>query len=582
MLTELHIRDLAIITEVDLHLGPAFNVLTGETGAGKSIILDAVSLIVGGRADTSLVRAGCEKATVEAMFTLAPPVLARLEPLLAEEEVLPDDDPHILTISREVRANGRNTGRVNGQKVTTTLLRQVGDELIGIHGQGEHLALLHPRSHLPLLDAYAGLGEERERLTAVVRTLRQQEKELAELRRDEQTREQRLDMYRYQVEEINAANLQPDEEEELRTERNRLANMAQLVQNSAAAYALLRSSFDGDTPSVADLLSQVEVALAVLAKLDDSQAGLLGRVQGLISEFDDVSGEVRDYHERLEHDPGRLHFIEERLELINRLKRKYGGSISEILATRDHAAAQLQTIEQSGERAALLTQAIDKELRKIGQMAQALSAKRQTAAQTLARTIETELKDLQMNARFGVDFQREAANPPETGAYVGAERLLFDQTGIDKVEFLISANPGEPLKAMAKVASGGETARLMLALKAALAQADATPTLIFDEIDQGIGGRIGTVVGHKLWSLTKSEHQVIVVTHLPQMAGYGDTHFHVSKRVVEGRTQTAVAELDHQARVAELGAMLGTKEDLAQVGGRSLLQEAAKAKAGEK
>ncbi len=579
MLTELHIRDLAIITEVHLQLGSAFNVLTGETGAGKSIILDAVSLILGGRADTTLIRAGCEKATVEATFELTKAVWARLHPLLDEEELVHEDDPRLLVITREVRANGRNMGRINGQKVTLTLMRQIGDELIGIHGQGEHLALLEARSHLPLLDAYAGLDEERGKLTAVVKQLRHKEKELADLRRDERTREQQQDMFRFQIEEIEAANLQPDEEDELRTERNRLANMEQLAQNSAAAYAILSSDFgDGDVPSVSDLLGEVEAAIAVLAKLDDSQAELLGRVQGLLSEFNDVSAEVRDYHENLEHDPQRLSYIEERLELINRLKRKYGDSINEILATRDHAAAQLDKIENSGERINTLTQEIERDLRTIGQMGQALSHKRQAAAKKLSHTIETELKDLKMNAQFGVDFQHDTAVPLETGAYVNDQRLTFDHTGLDRVEFLISANPGEPLKSMAKVASGGETARLMLALKTALAQADHTPTLIFDEIDQGIGGRIGSIVGHKLWSLTKSEHQVIVVTHLPQMASFGDTHFHVSKQVVTGRTQTSVTQLDHQARVLELGAMLGTKDDLAKVGGRSLLQEAAEAK----
>lgn len=587
MLKELHIRDLAIITEVQLQFGSGFNVLTGETGAGKSIILDAVSLILGGRADTTLIRAGCEKAMVEATFDLqqSEAVFGRVQRLLAAEELEHEDDPRTLVIAREVRANGRNVGRINGQKVTLTLMREVGDELIGIHGQGEHLALLHPRSHLPLLDAYAGLGDEREKLTAVVRTLRHKEKELADLRRDERTREQRYDMFRFQIEEIEAANLQPDEEEDLRTERNRLANMAQLATNSAAAHAIMSGEFgESDIPSVSDLLGEAEAAVAVLAKLDDSQAPLLARLQGLLSEFDDISAELRDYHENLEHDPQRLDFIEERLELINRLKRKYGDSIAEILATRDHAAAQLEKIEDSGNRIETLTHEVDRDLRTIGQLATALSQKRQKAAQVLSKTIETELKDLKMNAQFGVDFQHVVAEPPETGAYVAdtktqtEQRLTFDHTGIDHVEFLISANPGEPLKPMAKVASGGETARLMLALKTALAQADHTATLIFDEIDQGIGGRIGSIVGHKLWSLTKSQHQVIVVTHLPQMAGFGDSHFHVSKRVVNGRTETNVAELDHHARVGELGAMLGTNEDLAKVGARSLLKEAEAAK----
>jgi DNA repair protein RecN (Recombination protein N) len=575
MLTELHIRDLAIITDIHLELGSAFNVLTGETGAGKSIILDAVSLILGGRADTSLIRAGSDKAVVEATFHLQEPLLSNVTALLADEELESEDEPEVLHLAREVRSSGRTVGRINGQKVTVGLMRQVGDTLIGIHGQGDHLALLRPRSHLPLLDSYAGLDKERDQLTAVVKALRDKQKEMAELRRNERVREQQIDMYRFQIEEIEAADLQANEEAELRTERNRLANMEQLAHNSATAYAILSSDFgDSEVPSVSDLLGEAEAALSILAKLDETQTDLLGRVQGLLSEFADISTDLRDYHEGLEHDPHRLHEIEERLELINRLKRKYGATIDDVLATRDTAVVQLDKIQHSSERLAALDREIDRDLRQIGKLATALSQKRQTAAHTLSQTIERELQDLKMSARFGVDFQHIPAEPASSGAYIGEERLAFDHTGIDRVEFLISANPGEPLKPMAKVASGGETARLMLALKTALAQADHTPTLIFDEIDQGIGGRIGAIVGEKLWSLTKARHQVIVVTHLPQMAGFGDTHFHVSKQVINGRTQTSVQKLDHQSRIGELGAMLGTNEDLGKVGARSLLKEA--------
>ena len=582
MLSELSIRDFAIITDLHILFGTGFNVLTGETGAGKSIILDALTLILGGRADTAFIRAGCEKASVEAVFALKPAVREAITPLLAAEEVELEGDGESLLVAREIRANGRNICRINGSPVKVSLLREVGELLVGIHGQGEHLALLNPKSHLPLLDAFAGVVEERKQLSAAVGQLRGLQKELSDLRQDERTRQQRLDMLRFQVQEIDAANLRVGEDEELRQERERLGNMAQLVQQTAVAISLLAGRPDEEIPSAADLLGQVEAAVAVLAKLDSTQQELLPRFQALFAEFNELASELRHYEDKLEHDPERLAFLEERLELMTRLRRKYGAEIGDILALRDKAYIELDNIEHSEERIEKLLKEIDKRLKQVGQAAVALSNKRQKAAKQLAKGIEKELGDLKMTAEFGVDFTRQPAQPPETGAYVGEERLAFDHSGIDVVEFLISTNPGEPLKPMAKVASGGETARLMLALKTVLAQADETPTLIFDEIDQGIGGRIGMVVGRKLWSLSShAGHQVIVVTHLPQMAGFGDTHFHVSKRVADGRTTTQVLELDHPQRVDELGAMLGTKEDLGRVSAHSLLQEAQAVKNGQ-
>lgn len=576
MLAELTIRDLAIISELHLEFGPGFNVLTGETGAGKSIILDAVTLVIGGRADTSLIRAGCDKAYVEAVFKLTPAGRQTLLPLLEEDNLEEEVAEETVTLARELRANGRNTCRLNGITIKSGLLKELGEQLIGIHGQGEHLALLHPKSHRPLLDAYANLTSEQQALAEEVRQLRTIQRELTELRRDERTRQQRLDMLKFQVSEIDAAHLTIGEEEELRVERTRLSNVEQLARQSLEAVALLiGSDFTAEAPNALDLISQAEASVSVLAKLDSSQQELYARLQGVVAELSEIGGEVRSYQESLEHDPERLNYLEERLELINRLKRKYGASISEILQTRDQAVRDLDNIEHSDERAAELEQKIDVFLRKIGKLGTALSSKRQKAAETLAQAIEKELSDLKMTARFAVDFQQTPAEPAENGAYVGDKRLLFDHTGIDQLEFLISANPGEPLKPMAKVASGGETARLMLALKTALAQVDSTPTLIFDEIDQGIGGRVGTIVGQKLWGLSSvANHQVIVVTHLPQMAGFGDVHFHVSKQVQNGRTMTNVQRLESEPRLLELGAMLGTQGPAAREGAQALLQEA--------
>lgn len=573
MLAELYIRNFAIIDELRLQFVNGFNVMTGETGAGKSIILDAMMLVLGERADTTFVRAGSDKAYVEAMFELTPTLQVSLMPLLQEEGLLEEeDDPGLLILARELRTNGRNLCRINGRTVTLSLLREVAAPLIDIHGQGTHLSLLQPRAHLPLLDAYANLTGEQQALAQEVTHLHKIQRELANLRRDERTLTQRADMLQFQIEEIEAARLDVGEEEELRTERERLANAETLTQAATTAVALL-TGLDDEGEAVIDQLGAVERALTQLARFDDSQNERLERLQGLSFQISELAGEIQHYLDDLEFNPQRLDGVEERLELINRLKRKYGESIAEILAFHEQAVTELDQISHSEERIEALEAEQKKYLRRIGQLAQALSAKRQVAAQKLATAVESQLADLSMvGARFAVDF---ATEPDENGAYVGEMRLAFDHNGIDKAEFLMSANPGEPLKPMAKVASGGETSRLMLALKTALAEVDATPTLIFDEIDQGIGGRVGDIVGRKLWGLAAvSAHQVIVVTHLPQLAGYGDIHYHVSKRVHNGRTTTSVTELDWNGRVSELAAMLGTQNEHARAGAAALLTQA--------
>ncbi|PIE80747.1 MAG: DNA repair protein RecN [Chloroflexi bacterium] len=572
MLNELYIRDFAIIDELRMQIAAGFNVLTGETGAGKSIILDAVTLVLGGRADTNMVRANCEKAYVEASFKLNDALQKIILPLL-EAEGLDEEADNELLLARELRLNGRNICRVNGRSVSLSLLRQIAAPLIDIHGQGEHLSLLKPRAHLPLLDSYANVMDACKAFATQVGVLQTVQKELKMLQQNERMRSQRLDMLQFQIQEIGSANLKEGEEEDLRAERTRLANAEQLMRYASQSLALL-NGVDDDTPGVMDLLGQVERALSQLARFDEAQNKQLENAQGLAFQVSELAAEVQDYLNALEFNPGRLDFVEERLELIGSLKRKYNASNeAELIEQQGQAEAELEDLCNSEERISELTQEIDKQLHHIGQAAQSLSQKRKAAAEKLATAVEQELVRLSMNGtRFVVDFETV---PDENGAYVGDQRLAFDQTGCDKVQFLLSTNPGEPLKPMAKVASGGETARLMLALKTALAQVDKTPTLIFDEIDQGIGGRVGDVVGQKLWGLTAvGEHQVIVVTHLPQLAGYGDTHFHVSKQVVEGRTKTAVVSLDRDGRIAELAAMLGTHDHHARGGAQSILHQA--------
>lgn len=582
MLSELFIRNFAIIDELRLRLDPGFNVLTGETGAGKSIILDAVTQVLGGRADTTVIRAGREEAFVEATFRVDAGLQSALQPIL-EAEGLDEDGAEYVVLAREMRANGRNICRVNGRTVSLSVLRQVADPLIDIHGQGEHLSLLRPRAHLPLLDAFGGLDAERRDLAAEVHQLHGVQRELEALRRSGRDMQQRIEMLQFKAQEIAAAALLPDEEETLRVERVRLANAEQLGRFAGEAIALL-SSADEERPAVIDLLGRVEHAMSQLAKLDDTRHDSLSNLQGISFQLSEMVAELQDYMDALEYDPRRLNATEGRMELISDLKRKYGESdVVGLLAAGERAQDELKTLENSGARTTELEAEQEAYLRRIGQMAAALSRKRRAAAEKLSAAVETHLADLKMEgARFGVDFRTQES---ATGCYVTldgeAYRLAFDQTGIDQTEFMISANPGEPLKPMARVASGGETARLMLALKTALAQVDQTPTLIFDEIDQGIGGRVGDVVGRKLWGLAaEANHQVVVVTHLPQLAGYGDAHFHVSKAVDDGRTTTHVDSLDTRGRVRELAAMLGTQGDTAISGAESILRHVDQAKNG--
>ncbi|MFN2294279.1 MAG: DNA repair protein RecN [Candidatus Promineifilaceae bacterium] len=568
MLSQLSIHDFAIIDDINLPIKPGFVVLTGETGAGKSIILDAVTLVLGGRADSSMVRAGSSTAFIEAEFVLNEALQEVINPLLLEDE-LQGDYPGLLVLAREVRENGRSIARVNGRTVSLAQLRTIAEPLVDIHGQGEHLSLLKPKAHLPLLDSYAALNGQREIYAGVVAQLQAVQNELHALRRDEKLIAQRVDMLTYQIDEIAAAALEPGEDEALREERTRLAN-AEKLQNLTSEINAALIGVDGDTQAAIDLIGEAERALHKLADVDDAQKELLQELQGLSYQLSEIAARIQEYQDNLEHNPQHLNEVEERLELINTLKRKYGETIAEILATHDRATAELQKISNSEERIAALETERESLLHRVGELGEALSLARQEAAKKLSAAVEGQLQDLYMEgARFAVSFERELS---AEGAYGANGRYAFDRGGLDRAEFVISANPGEPLKPMARVASGGETARLMLALKSALAAVDATPTLIFDEIDQGIGGRVGDIVGRKLWSLAAvGEHQVIIVTHLPQLAGYGDAHLQVSKAVNGGRTTTQVNQLDRNGRVDELAAMLGTGHETAVNGANAIL-----------
>lgn len=571
MLLELLISDLAIIDKLSLRFNPGFSVLTGETGAGKSIIIDGVNLLLGSRADSTMVRTGAESAQIEGVFSLSGQDNP-LRALLQQEEML-GDEPDRLVIAREVRANGRSFSRVNGRIVPLTLLRQITSGLVDVHGQSEHLSLMRVREHLDLLDRYAGLEKEREKVESLVRELDSVRSELRRLRQGERELARKVDLLSYQISEIQSAALKPGEQEELQEERVRLSNAEQLATMASEAFVYLEGQ-NGEVMGARDLLGNVERVLSGLAKIDASQKPLRTLAGEISYQLEDLVDRLRTYQEEIEFNPQRLEKIEERLDIYRSLKRKYGDTVDDVLAFEKRARAELDEITHSEERIGELAEIEDRLLHEIGKEGTALSKGRSAAAMEMSAAIERELGELHMaGSRFSV--QMEQVPNPE-GAFVpgAGSRVAFDSTGLDKAEFMISPNPGEPLKPMVKIASGGETSRLMLAIKTVLSRADETTTLIFDEIDQGIGGRVGYIVGQKLWGLAAGgQRQVICITHLPQLAGFGNVHYRVDKQVADGRTTTRVLNLDKDQREQELAEMLGGDSTATRTSAREILKQ---------
>ncbi len=556
MLEELRIQNFAVIERLELQFGAGFNVITGETGAGKSILIDAVELLLGARADTAVVRAGSERSRIEGLIKLDPRARLAVLPVLEREDLLDADDPDYLTIMREIRLRGRSTARINGIAVRSEILSEVGRELFDIHGQSQHLSLFRPRRHIDLLDRFADLLDARAGLARMVGELTSVHAEIRRLRDDDDAMRRRADLLRHELEEINAAELDPAEEDQLAAERNRLANSEQLATLAAEAARLLNGDDSAQPASAVDGLMSVASALAKLAQIDPATADDYALAEGMAQQAQELALTLSRYASDVEFDPFRLDELEERLELIASLKRRFrADSIAALLAYAERATTELAGIDDSDQRLGELGERADELLRQIGDISARLSRARTEAGQALSQQVVRELGDLRMErTRFEVLLQ-QAEHP--AGCFVGERRYKFDAKGMDDVEFMLSANPGEPLRPLAKVASGGEAARIMLALKRVLTAADQTPILIFDEVDQGIGGRIGAVVGEKLWSLT-GEHQVLCVTHLPQLASFADAHFQVQKALDVERAATQARALEgEQERVAELAAMLG-------------------------
>lgn len=573
MLLELQISDFAIIDRLHLRLREGFNVLTGETGAGKSIIIDALGTLRGEKADVTNVRAGTKRARIEGVFSLddAP----QLVPLLQEYGLIEEDEGQVI-LAREISAeSGRSVARINGRAVSTSVLREVGGRLIDIHGQHEGLSLFNTRTHLEMLDRFGELLALRERVGEQVAKLRQIRDELGELRRSEARRQERIEELRFLLEDVQAAKLRPDEEAELMRERQVVQNSARITGLASEAYAALYEGREGARQAskpVVEAMAQIAAHLDELARLDSSVQPLAASASELHYQLEDLATTLRSYRIALDTDPARIDEIEDRLTVLSDLQRKYHADIATIIERAAKAEAEIERLENSAAHIADLEQQEALVLAALGELAGELSRRRRLVGDDLAQQIEGAMGDLAMpNVRFHVQLERERE---ANGAPVDGGRFGFDKTGIDRVEFLISPNPGEPLKPLARVASGGESARLLLALKSILSRVDEVATLIFDEIDVGVGGRAGQVVGQKLWAIT-TNHQVVCITHLPQVAAFADSHYHIRKEFSTDRTRTSMRRLDDDERVDELASMLdGTPSEHSRANAREIIERA--------
>jgi DNA repair protein RecN (Recombination protein N) len=559
MLAQITIHNFALIEALTLEFLPGFNVLTGETGAGKSILIDALTAALGERAGPELIRAGADRALIETVFEIDAGF-----PALAQEWA---EDGQII-LSREISHSGRSAFRINGRMCTAAALRQVAGELIDIHGQHDHQSLLAADRHVEYLDAWAGpeVAEARRRVQELYAEIRALWGELAALASDERERAHRLDLYRFQAEEIDAAGPLPDEEEALSAERGRLANAERLAEAAAAARQALASE-----PGAVDLLGLAAQEVGTAADLDAGARPIAELLETALAAAQDAAAELRLYLENIEFNSERLAEVQERLEVYRALRRKYGDTLEEILAYREKIGGELERLEGGEERAAVIERRIHPLATDLQRAAAELYERRKAAAERFEREIAAHLADLNMTrTQFGIRL-----DPPDWG-----ERLL-DAAGGDpgpsqvlgRAEFVLSANPGEPLRPLARIASGGEMSRVMLALKSALAGSHPL-ALVFDEIDTGVGGRTAEALGGKMAQLSLS-NQVLCVTHLPQIAGMASRHLEVRKQVslteTGERTRVEVVPLDAEARVAELARMLGGSAATAAEHARQLL-----------
>jgi len=531
VLAELSIRNFAIIDELSVSFEPGLTVITGETGAGKSILVNAMNLLLGSRGSADLIRSGSQEATVTGLFLRGEP----------GEEVL---------VQRTLSVSGRSRVQVNGELGTVAALSEICRGLVSISGQHEHQLVLDPDVQLRLLDRYGELDEMRGAYGAVFTRVREEAAALERLRRQLRERQEREELHRFQADEIGKAKVEPDEEIRLAREREILRHAERLQQGAAGAYEMLY----GESGAVLDRLGECEKLLADLGRLDPTLQTPAGAVGQLRHQLEDVALTLRDYCQRIEADPTRLQWVEERLDLLHRLMRKYGGTTRTVLGQAETLRRELVAVEDGQAEIAAKEGELGRIRRQAMGEAEVLSSRRRQTAERLAQAVKDRLRALDMpHSRFTVRFETEQG-PQGEGIRVGD--CLLDIHGMDRVTFLFSANPGEEPRPMAKIASGGELSRIMLALKDLQARERAEETLVFDEVDAGIGGRTADMVGQRLQALARS-HQVICITHLPQIACYGERHLAVRKGFRQGRTTTSLEELSGEKRLEEIARMLG-------------------------
>lgn len=555
MLEHLHIRNVALIKESEISFGDGLNILTGETGAGKSMIIDSLQFALGGRAGKDFLRHGEKQAAVEALFSVQSQALTEK---LAENGIVPEEDGTLL-ITRTLSEAGKSVCRINGSTVTVGMLKEIAEDMIDIYGQHEHQSLLNPVKHIRLLDRFcgAGFGEAMEEYKNSRQRLKDLEKQLTILIGDESQREQRMDMLLFQKEEIEAAELQEGEEDALLEQKKRLSSMERLIRLTGESVTLL---YDGDdrAPSACDQLGDALAKLQEAAEYDAALSPLADALADGYAAVEDCVRELKREAEKQEADPEELERIEERLQLFYKLKRKYGGSIEAVLEFYEKAVQELEFLSNSSEKAAELSAKKAAEEKRLSALAETLTARRRVTAEQVEEQIETALHDMEMkHARFHIQIEEKA----DWGA-----------DGKDKVEFLISANAGEPLKPLAKIASGGEMSRVMLALKTVLVDADEIGTFIFDEIDTGVSGRTARRVGEKMRFLG-GKRQLLCITHLPQIAAMADNHFLIEKESDAGETVTRVTALDEEGAVREVARLMNDVTETTLAAARELLAE---------
>ena len=563
MLSLLHIENIAVISQADITFDQGFNVLTGETGAGKSIVIDSIGAIMGERTSRDLIRTGSKTARVSALFRDLPSL-----PWFEEQGAGPDENGELL-IERTIQADGKNACRVNGRPLLVTQLRELGQQLVNVHGQHDGQQLLDEECHLGYLDSFGRTEKELEAFSAAYGQVRDLRREREKLQMDDGEKARRLDTLTYQIEELEKAELREGEDEELSQRREVLRNAERLTDAVDGAWQALTGGEDGE--GAVSLLMEAGNRLAQGGRYSEGLRELSEKAEQLRCDADDLAELVRDLRGTLDFYPGELDEIEERLDRLYRLKKKYGGTVEEMLAYLERCREELDAIQFSEDRMNRLDKELEKALVQAGEVGKELSARRHTAAEELAKRIQSELTQLDMpKVRFQVEFAPKDA--PDG----------MDATGMDTVRFLMSANVGEALKPINKIASGGELSRIMLALKNVLAETEQVTTLIFDEVDTGVSGRAAVKVAQKLFQVSRGR-QVLCVTHLPQIAAMGDVHFSVEKGEAKGRTFTKVERLDRAQRREELARLSGGQATAVMLeGAEELLATAEQYKTGAK